>query len=149
MTTLIRTLLNWYIYIASYLCPQYLSGFKDNYNISPFSSYDDIELLNNKNTDNDNDNDENNDENKNIYNKNYKQFMDCDDYVSYEPIKKTKSTTLPLYYCGWCGLNINGLTHAYMDNVYCSVSCRNYQISKDKPHTSQEHKRRMTMSFSL
>jgi hypothetical protein len=45
MTTLIRTLFNWYICISSYLCPQYLSGIKEKNSDSPLSSYDETELL--------------------------------------------------------------------------------------------------------
>jgi len=140
MTTLIRTLFNWYICISSYLCPQYLSGIKEKNSDSPLSSYDETELLVN---------DEYIEDDRDIYNRNYKQFMDCDDYIPYKTIKKSKSTSLPLHYCGWCGAYIYIPTHAYMDNVYCNIACRNYQITRDNPQPSQEQKRKMTVSFSL
>jgi len=140
MTTIIRTLLNWYVYIASYLCPQYLSGFKQKTSESPISSCEEIELLATEYSD---------DDDIAIYNRNYRQFMDCNDYTTADPIKKSSSTTLPLHYCGWCGLYVDRPTHAYMDKIYCNISCRNYQIMKDNPQPSQEQKRKMTVSFSL
>ena len=73
MTTIIRTLLNWYIYIASYLCPQYLSGFKQKTSESPISSCEEIELLATEYSD---------DDDIAIYNRNYRQFMDCNDYTT-------------------------------------------------------------------
>jgi len=139
MTTIIRTLLNWYIYIASYLCPQYLSGFKQKTSESPISSCEEIELLATEYSEDD----------KAIYNKNYRQFMDCDEYTTDNPIKKARSSTLPLHYCGWCGLHIDRPTHAYMDKVYCNISCRNYQITRDNPQPSRDQKRKMTVSFSV
>jgi hypothetical protein len=75
--------------------------------------------------------------------------MDCDDYIPYKTIKKSKSTSLPLHYCGWCGAYISRPTHAYMDKLYCNISCRNCQITKDNPQPSHEQKRKMTVSFSL
>jgi len=144
MITLIRTLFNWYIYIAAYLCPQSLSGFKEKSSDSPLSSNDETELLvNNEYID---------DDDREIYNRNFKQFMDYDDYddyVTHETIKKSKSTSLPLHYCGWCGAYIPRATHLYMDNVFCNIKCRNYQITNDNHKLSREQKRQMTVSFSL
>ena len=119
---IIRFVIRIFTYITNLICPTG-SRFNTTKSITDYADeYYSDDNIDNEIVDDELEYDER-DENNNLYTKNI---------INMYPFKKSQSYTINRYYCGFCSGNIQYPQHMYNDKVYCSVSCRNYQIKCDE-----------------
>ena len=115
-----------YIYVSNLICPHVVCESNDD--IKTHTEYYTDDIINK--IDNDVVIDDNNNINDTIclYAKNINRY----------PFNKSRSYTIPTYYCGFCSESITRPQHMYSDRVYCSISCRNHQIKLDESTQTRE-----------